>query len=143
MVDGMVKRNFLNDDIFKADYYDEYGAAIKSNVEYQRMESIANAMGLRIIFGFSNKENWFTTQYEIGFEICDAEGKLIAVSKTSRFYDHLFNLISYFPIVSYQKLKKKLIVFAIDDEELCNDCKLFFDYLTEEQNLMTGDGSLS
>ena len=132
MVDIMAKAHLLNDEVFKDSYYNKFVAKIESNIEYQRLVRISNVRGLQITFGFSKMEDWFSIQYEVGFEICDAKGKLISVPKSSKFYDHIFNLISYFPVVRYHKFFKKMVVFTIDEEELSRECKLFADYLDEE-----------
>ena len=129
----MAKTDTLNDDIFKVDYYDEFVAQIVSNKEYQRLEQISKARGLQIIFGFSKMEDWFSIQYDIGFKICDDNGQLISVPGSSRFYDHLYNLISDFPVAVYHKFSKRIEVLTIDQRELYDDCKLFSDYLSGEQ----------
>ena len=129
----MAKTDLLNDEIFKANYYNKVVAQIESNIEYQRLARVSNERGLQIAFGFSKMEDRFSVQYEVGFEICDTKGKLISVSKSSKFYDYLFNLISYYPVVLYHKLFRKIVVLTIDEEELSCDCKLFSDYLDERE----------
>ena len=135
----MAKTNILNDEIFKTDYYAEFVSKIKSNIEYQRMESVVNEKGLKVIFGFSKIEDRFTTQYGVGFEIHDVENIMISVPQTSRFYDYLGNLFFDFTAVVYHKFSKKIAILAINDEELCDDCKLISAYLSEEQTFEAED----
>lgn len=126
------KKDLLTDDVIKSEYYDEYVDQIKSNAEFQRMACIADKSDLQIVFGFAKGKYGFTIQYDIGFEICDVTGNTISVPATSRFYDLLFNLVSYFPVAAYNMFKKKRFVFELDQKELTEDCKLFSDFLSEQ-----------
>ncbi|MBR2635360.1 MAG: hypothetical protein IKD31_07255 [Clostridia bacterium] len=126
------KINTLNDDVFKADYYDEFVSQIVSNQEYKRLEQISKAMGLHITFYFCRTEDWRSIQYDVGFEVCDDKGKCISVSESSDYFDYLYNLIAESPAVIFRKFSKKLEILTIDQRELCEDCKLFADYLKGE-----------
>ena len=57
MVDNVAKTNILNDEIFENEYYGQCISKIKSNIEYQKMESVVNEKGLKITFGFAKIED--------------------------------------------------------------------------------------
>lgn len=68
-------------------------------------------------------------QYDVGFEICDENGCMISVPQESPYWDYLGNLLSFFPVVTYHKRTKRMVISEIDKEELTEDCELFIDYL--------------
>jgi hypothetical protein len=129
MVDDLAKKNSINDVRFEKEYYQKYVTNIKSFQKYIDLEEVVRQYGLHISFSYAKDESLFYTQYEIGFEICDGNGNVISVPKESKFWDHLYNLLSFFPVITYHKLTKKIFISEIDKKELATDCQLFIDYL--------------
>lgn len=137
MVGHFIEKDLLSDNAIKSEYYEKYIAVIKSNIEFQKMEEIVKESGLQIVFYFHKDIYGWTTQYNIGFEVCDESGEALVVPTESILFDILNCLGSDFPVVAYKKIRKKLVVFEIDQKELDEDCRLFSAYLREkrEKNL--------
>ena len=129
MVDDMAKKNFINDIDFEKDYYQKYVNDIMSLSKYADLEEVVKQCGLQILFSYVKDNVGFYIQYEVGFEICDAKGNVISVPKESIFWDYLYNLLSFFPVITYHKITKKTIISEINKAELSEDCQLFSDYL--------------
>ena len=129
MVDDLAKKNSINDIDFEKDYYQKYVNDIISFSKYADLEEVVKQCGLQILFSYVKDDTEFYIQYEVGFEICDEKGNMISVPKESNFWDYLYNLLSFFPVITYYKLTKKTIISEIDKEELTEDCQLFIDYL--------------
>lgn len=129
MVDDMAKKNFINDIDFEKDYYQKYVNDIMSFSKYADLEEVVKQCGLQILFSYVKDDVGFYVQYEVGFEICDEKGNVISVPKESIFWDYLYNLLSFFPVITYHKITKKTIISEINKEELSEDCQLFIDYL--------------
>ena len=131
MVGLFAEKNLLSDDAIRSEYYEKYLAKIKANSEFQKMENIVGECGLQIAFYFYKDVGGLTIQYNVGFEVCDESGETLTVPTDSRFFDILNCLASDFPVVVYKKLRKKLVLFEIDEKELSEDCKLFSEFLHE------------
>ena len=132
MVDIMAKNNTITDELFIAEYFNKFVDRMKSNAEYQSMERIAISKGFQIRHYYFKIADRFRQQFNIGFEVCAAEGETISVPSTSQFYDYLYNLSADYAAVVYHKVSKKTVVLKLDQEELCDDCKLFSDFLQNE-----------
>ena len=132
MVDDLAKKNSINDIDFEKDYYQKYVNDIMSFYKYEDLEEVVKQCGLQILFSYVKEEAGFYIQYEVGFEICDEKGNMISVPKDSNFWDYLYNLLSFFPVITYHRLTKKLVISEIDKEELARDCQLFIEYLNKE-----------
>ena len=128
----MAKNNTITDEYFMAEYFNKFVDRMRSNAEYQRMESVANSKGFQIRHYHLKIAGKLRQQFNIGFEVCDAEGETISVPKTSRFYDDLGNLCSDYAVVVYHKISKKIDVLELDEEELNEDCNLFSAFLQDE-----------
>lgn len=125
----MAKKNSINDIDFEKDYYQKYVNDIMSFSKYADLEEVVKQCGLQILFSYFKDEAGFYIQYEVGFEICDENGDMISVPKESSYWDYLYNLLSFFPVITYHKITKKIIISEINEEELSEDCQLFIDYL--------------
>ena len=131
MVDDMAKKNPINDVCFEKEYYQKYVTDLKSFQKYVDLEEVVKKHGLKISFSYVKDETKFYMQYEVGFEICDENGDMISVPKESPYWDYLGNLLLFFPVVTYHKLTKKMVISEIDKEELNEDCQLFIEYLNK------------
>ena len=125
------KKDLLSDDAIKSEYYEKYLAKIKANTEFQKLVSIVNETNLQIVFYFHKGVYGRTIQYNIGFEICNIAGETLVVPADSLFFDILNCLASDYPVAAYKKLRKTLVLFEIDENELSADCKLFSEFLSE------------
>ena len=126
----MFQKNTINDTFFENDFYQKYISDIKLSSKYQELEKIVSKKdNLQILFSYCKDEKKRFIQYEVGFEICDKNGNLISVPKDSIYWDRLYNLLSFFPVLSYQKTTRKLLLFDIDQAELDEDCQLFIEFL--------------
>lgn len=129
-MDNMVQKNTINDLLFENDFYQKYISDIKLSSKYQELEKIVSKKdNLQILFSYCKDESKKKIQYEVGFEICDKNGNLISVPKDSIYWDRLYNLLSFFPVLSYQKTTQKLLLFDIDQAELNEDCQLFIEFI--------------
>lgn len=129
-MDNMVQKNTINDLLFENDFYQKYISDIKLSSKYQELEKIVSKKdNLQILFSYCKDDSKKKIQYEVGFEICDKNGNLISVPKDSIYWDRLYNLLSFFPVLSYQKTTQKLLLFDIDQAELNEDCQLFIEFL--------------
>lgn len=133
MVGHFIEKDLLSDDAIKSEYYEKYLAKIKANSEFQKLVGIVNESNLQIVFYFHKGVYGRTIQYEIGFEICDMAGETLVVPTDSMYFDILNCLASDFPVVAYNKLRKNLVLFEIDQKELSEDCRLFSAYLIEKR----------
>ena len=129
MVDNMAKKNPIDDACFEKEYYQKYVTEIKSFQKYVDLEEVVKKYGLQILFSYAKDDNTCCLQYEVGFEICDENGCMISVPEESPYWDYLGNLLSFFPVVTYHKRTKRMVISEIDKEELTEDCELFIDYL--------------
>ena len=125
------KKDLLSDDAIRSEYYEKYLARIKANTEFQKLVSIVNEANLQIEFYFDKGVYGRTIQYNIGFEICDIVGEPLVVPTDSLFFDVLNCLAADYPVVAYKKLRKTLVLFELDENELSEDCKLFSEFLYE------------
>ena len=131
MVDYVAEKNKVNDIFFEKTFYQKYVADIKTSSKYQELEKIVANNNLQILFSYCKDDNKRFIQYEVGFEICDSDGKMLSVPTNSRFWDQLYNLLSFFPVIAYKKRTQKLFTFEIDQAELEEDCTLFIEYLED------------
>ena len=130
MVDYMAKKNLMIDDAyFEKEFYPKYVADIKSYQKYKELEELVKSKNLCILFSYAKEEKRSYIQYEVGFEILDRNGDLVSVSKESKNWDCLYNLLSFFPVVNYNKLKKNLVVFEIDAEQIDEEITPLIEYL--------------
>ena len=126
----MVQKNTINDLLFENDFYQKYISDIKLSSKYQELEKIVSKKdNLQILLSYCKDDSKKRVQYEVGFEICDKNGNLISVPKDSIYWDRLYNLLSFFPVLSYQKTTQKLLLFDIDQTELDEDCQLMIEFL--------------
>lgn len=129
-MDNMVQKNTINDLLFENDFYQKYISDIKLSSKYQELEKIVSKKdNLQILLSYCKDDSKKRVQYEVGFEICDKNGNLISVPKDSIYWDRLYNLLSFFPVLSYQKTTQKLLLFDIDQTELDEDCQLMIEFL--------------
>ncbi len=129
-MDNMVQKNTINDLLFENDFYQKYISDIKLSSKYQELEKIVSKKdNLQILLSYCKDDSKKKVQYEVGFEICDKNGNLISVPKDSIYWDRLYNLLSFFPVLSYQKTTQKLLLFDIDQTELDEDCQLMIEFL--------------
>lgn len=128
-MDYVVDKNTVNDIFFENTFYQKYVSDIRTSSKYQDLAEIAVNNNFQILFSYCRDESKGSIQYEVGFEVCDRDGKMISVSPNSCFWDRLNNLLSFFPVVTYEKRTRKLFSFEIDQVELEEDCQLFIDYL--------------
>ena len=129
MVEYISEKNFINDAYFEREFYPKYVTDIKSFKEYKKLENIIKNNNLQILFSYVKDETKFYIQYEVGFKVCDEKGEMLSVSIKSKFWDSLGNLLSFFPVLNYNKLTKRIVVSEIDKKELAEDCQLFIEYL--------------
>ena len=130
-MEHMAEKNFLIDVYFERELYQKYIIEIKSFQKYKELEDVVKRTNLQILFSYAKEETCFFIQYEVGFKICDKNGEMISVPKESKFSDSLANLLSFFPVVNYNKITRKIRVSDIDKKELDEDCNLFIEYLWE------------
>ena len=131
MVDYVADKNTINDVFFENAFYQKYVSDIIASSKYQDLQKIAANNNLQILFSYCRDESNRSVQYEVGFEICDENGKLISVPPNSYFWDRLNSLLSFFPVIVYEKRTRKLFSFEIDQTELEEDCALFIEYLED------------
>ena len=129
MVDIMANENLLSDCNFEIFIYPKLISKIKLQSKFQELDKIATEKGYRVIFKYYKEETRRKIIFEVGFDICDENGKTVSVPLTAhtKFYD-LGELISYPYGACYKKRTQKIDLIE-DEKELCEDCQIFIDYL--------------
>ena len=131
-MDIMDNKNSLSDSDFETLIHPKLISKIKSFSKFQELDKIATEKGFQVVFMYFKEETKREIAFEVGFGICDKNGKIISVPLTAhiKYYD-LLDLSSYAYGACYNKRTKKLDLVE-DDEELYDDCSTFIDFLKDE-----------
>ena len=131
MVDIMADENLLIDSNFEVLIYPKLISKIKLFSKFQELDKIATEKGFRVVFMYYKEETKRKITFEVGFDICDENGKTTSVPLTAhaKYYD-LGELISYPYGVCYKKRTKKIDIVE-NDKELYEDCSIFIDFLKD------------
>lgn len=130
-MDLMVNENLLSNSDFEILIYPKLISKIKSFSKFQELEKIVAEKGFRVVFMYFKEETKRKITFEVGFDICDENGKIISVPLTAdiKYYD-VGELISYPYGACYNKRTQRIDLVE-DDKELYEDCSFYIDLLKD------------
>ena len=134
-MDDLVYSNSLNDTDFEVLIFPKLISKIKEFHKFKELYKLVTEKGLRVVFRYFKEERKHEIFFEVGFDICDINGKTIAPTSDDpkEYYYDLGELISYPHGAHYSKKRKKLTIIE-DNDELYEDCLDIIDYLKNAYN---------